>query len=480
MKEKKLGLPSVVATGVGLIVATSCLLSTGQGASAVGLPFIITIIIACGLNMLLAMSISELNALMPNLTGGLAQYSLACIGPFLTQIAMVGGYLVCLTIVSSAECAMFGNTIVSIFPGLPVSGTVLTIVLLIVLILTNLQGIDMFAKIQDFVAYTLIASLIIMGIIGVFGWGTGSEVSQPMVLSTSFSDITSLCGLAFFLFIGVEFIVPIAPQVKNARHNIPKGMIISLMIILVMQILLVIGFAHYVPWAEMAESATPHVLYGTLLLGRFGTIWMLIVSMLAVISSVNAGLSSLSYICLGMAKINMLPKFFMNTNKKGSPYWGLIILGGAMILINATGLSNTSQLSFLILTGSVFWMIAYIFAHINVLILRKRLPKAPRTYKVPGGPLIPMIGIAGTIWMIWNIASDPATRMSIYTVCGIIAVCLAVYAALWTKKVMRVPLFKPFPLEHVMAMENDEYMPHHIDKETGKFVISKGLNEQNT
>ena len=91
-----------------------------------------------------------------------------------------------------------------------------------------------------------------------------------------------------------------------------------------------------------------------------------------------------------------------------------------------------------------------------------------------------MIGIAGTIWMIWNIASDPATRMSIYTVCGIIAVCLAVYAALWTKKVMRVPLFKPFPLEHVMAMENDEYMPHHIDKETGKFVISKGLNEQNT
>ena len=274
MKEKKLGLPSVVATGVGLIVATSCLLSTGQGASAVGLPFIITIIIACGLNMLLAMSISELNALMPNLTGGLAQYSLACIGPFLTQIAMVGGYLVCLTIVSSAECAMFGNTIVSIFPGLPVSGTVLTIVLLIVLILTNLQGIDMFAKIQDFVAYTLIASLIIMGIIGVFGWGTGSEVSQPMVLSTSFSDITSLCGLAFFLFIGVEFIVPIAPQVKNARHNIPKGMIISLMIILVMQILLTVGFTIWVVFPAMGrdyEAAVISAGFGGITLGSTAT-----------------------------------------------------------------------------------------------------------------------------------------------------------------------------------------------------------------
>ena len=46
MQEKKLGLPSIVATGVGLIIATSCLLSIGQGASAIGLPFIITMAIA--------------------------------------------------------------------------------------------------------------------------------------------------------------------------------------------------------------------------------------------------------------------------------------------------------------------------------------------------------------------------------------------------------------------------------------------------
>lgn len=36
--KKKLGLPSVVATGVGVIVATSCLLSLGQGAGTIGTP----------------------------------------------------------------------------------------------------------------------------------------------------------------------------------------------------------------------------------------------------------------------------------------------------------------------------------------------------------------------------------------------------------------------------------------------------------
>ena len=95
MNEKKLGLPSVIATSVGLIVATSCLLSLGQGSSAIGETFIISMIIACVLNILFALSVSEINSLMPDLTGGLAQYTLACMGPFITIIVMVGGYLVC-------------------------------------------------------------------------------------------------------------------------------------------------------------------------------------------------------------------------------------------------------------------------------------------------------------------------------------------------------------------------------------------------
>ncbi|SFU53212.1 hypothetical protein SAMN04487886_104923 [Clostridium sp. DSM 8431] len=172
MEEKKLGLPSVIATGVGLIVATSCLLSLGQGASALGTPFIISMVIACILNILTALSISELNALMPNLTGGLAQYTLACLGPFVTLIAMVGGYLACNTMISSAECAMFGNTLKSVLPQVNIPSSTYCIVLLIVLILINLRGVDMFAKIQDFVAYGLIASLFIMAVLGCIKIGT--------------------------------------------------------------------------------------------------------------------------------------------------------------------------------------------------------------------------------------------------------------------------------------------------------------------
>lgn len=467
MNTKKLGLPSVIATSVGLIVATSCLLSLGQGSAAVGQTFIISMVIACALNILFALSVSEINSVMPDLTGGLAQYTLACLGPFITIIVMVGGYLVCNTMISSAECAMFGNTINSVFPDLGISGSVYCVILLIILIAINLQGVDVFAKIQNVVAFSLIGSLLIMGILGTIKINPVDVIQQPAVLSSNFSDITGLCGLAFFLFIGCEYAIPIANQVENPRKKLPLGMIISLVLICVMQTFMIIGFKNYTPWEALGESTTPHILYGTALLGQFGTYWMALVSILAVVSSVNTIISSLAYIAYGMAKIGLLPEFFMKTNKKGAPWIGIIIFGGVMVIINTCGLSTSDSLSFLILTGTVFWMVAYIVTHINVLVLRKKLPNAPRVFKVPGGPIIPIVGSMGLVWMIWNIASDNATRLAIYGVCLGITAALAIFAYIWVKKIMKKPLLKAYPVEEVMAMENELY-PIYNDPKTGE------------
>ncbi|MGN0483897.1 MAG: APC family permease [Lachnospiraceae bacterium] len=456
MSKKKLGLHSVIATGMGLIVATSCLMSLGQGAGAIGISFIIAMVIACLFNICTALSMAELNALMPNLTGGLAQYTLACLGPFVTIVTMVGGYLICNAMMGSVECAMFGNAITSVFHT-NIPSNVFCIILLVALIIANLNGIDMFAKIQDIVAYGLIISLILMGLIGILGLGTGEQVSQPWVLSSAPSDIFSLVGLAFFLFLGCEFIIPIAKDVKNPRRNVPLGMVLSLVVVCVMQIIVVLGMHNYTDWTELAGSNSPHIFYGNALLGKAGSLWMILVSIFAVVSTVNSVIGSLPYLCMGMAKIHLLPAFFGKRNKKGAPYVGILLIGGFMIFVNATGLSTSDQLSFLILVGCVFWMVAYIVANLNVLILRKRLPKAPRTFKVPLGPVVPILGIVGNAFMIWNIDGDPATRMAIFKLDGVIFLILALYAVIWVKKVMKQKLFQPVPMHKVMAMENELY-----------------------
>lgn len=463
MEEKKLGLPSVIATGVGLIVATSCLMSLGQGAGVLGTGFIISMLLACAINICTALSMSELNALMPNLTGGLSQYTLAGMGPFIAIVTMVGGYIVCQSIAGSVECAMFGNAINTVFDtGIPSS--VFCIILLVVLIIANLLGVDMFAKIQNIVAYGLIGSLVIMGIMGIFGLGTGEQVVQSMNLSGGFKDSFSLLGLAFFLFIGSEFVIPISKNVKNERRNIPLGMVLSLLIICAMQILVVIGMGHYTSWNDLLESASPHILYGSSLLGYVGSLWMILVSIFAVISTVNSAISFLSYMCAGMAKIQLMPEFFLKQNKRGAYYVGILMIGGIMIIVNATGLSTSDSLSFMILVAIVFWMVSYVISNINVLIFRHRLPKAPRTFKVPLGPVIPIIGIIGNVFMIWNIDGNAATRNTIFMIDGIIFLVLCVYAVLWCKFRFKKPMFKPVPMHEVMAMEHSLYLVAHKKK----------------
>ena len=68
-QEKKLGLGSVVSISVGLIIATSCLVSLGQGAGTIGVTFIFAMENCCILNMTTVAFLSELNALMPNTSG---------------------------------------------------------------------------------------------------------------------------------------------------------------------------------------------------------------------------------------------------------------------------------------------------------------------------------------------------------------------------------------------------------------------------
>ena len=470
MEEKKLGLGSVIATGVGLIVATSCLLSLGQGSSTIGIPFIISMSIACAFNILTALSICELNALMPNLTGGLAQYTLSGCGPFITIITNVGGFLCCQTILGSSEAAMFGNTLSSVLTGVHVSGTLWAIALVLILFVLNLFGVDMFARIQNIVAYGLIASLVIMGILGTIKINPSAVVEQNAVLSSNVSDIFGLLGLSFFLFIGVEFIIPISPDVKDARHKVPLGMVLSLVIILVMQILLTIGFSHYTPWETLAESTVPHVLYGTALLGKAGTIWMTVVSLLAVISTLNTSMFGISQLCYGMAKIDLLPKFFMRKNKNNSPYVGLVIVTIALILILATGLGSSDKLVFLINTGCTFWIFCYVMVHIDVILLRIRLPKAPRTFKLPFGIVIPAFGVIGNLFMIWNIAPDMQSKLTIYAIFVGISLIIAVYAFLWIKFKMKRPLFKPYAIKEVMAMDTDLYQIRHYP------VLAEKLN----
>ena len=454
--EPKLGLRNVVSISMGLIVTTSCLVSLGQGAGSVGLVFIPAMVIACLLNMCTAASIAELNALMPNTTGGLAQFTLAGLGPLPTLVSMVGGYLLCNVLSTGVEASIFSYAMASTVP-LPIPSIVYALIMTAVVTVAALHGVDMFAKIQDVVAYLLMGSLIVMGLVGAVGMGTGAPVGQPAVAGGGLSDLGGVVATAFWLFIGSEYVVPVSSEVRNAKRNVPLGMMLGLALILVMQTVVVLGFHNYVRWADLTESAAPHLLYGERLLGQPGRIWMTVVSVIAVIGSQNSNVNGISHTCEGMAKMNMMPRVFARENRHGSPWVAVMFVSGLIALFAFLSDGSSEAISFLILVGSVFWMTSYIFAHIDLLVLRRRLPRAPRAFKVPGGPVLPIVGIAGTVFMILNISSDPVERNLIWLIAALAFAGLSLYAVAWIRYKMRMPVLKPVPIPKVLAMENDLY-----------------------
>lgn len=175
--KKKIGLFGAVSTGVGMLIATSCFISSASGSSAVGTPFIIAIIIACIANMMAVLSIAELNAIMPNLTGGIAQYTLAGLGPLITIVTMVGGYLISNVFAAPAEGAMFANVMTEI-TGDSIPPAVFSVGITIILIIVNLMGVNMSTRIQEIVATFMVLSLIVLSVVGALGVGSGEPIHQ--------------------------------------------------------------------------------------------------------------------------------------------------------------------------------------------------------------------------------------------------------------------------------------------------------------
>lgn len=467
----KLGLGSGISVAVGLIVATSCLLSLGNGIGLAGPMFIIPLFVVLILNSFIAVSFAELNRMMPDIDGGVGQYMLVGLGPLASIVSNTSAYVITEMLSASVELSMCGLIIHQLIPNIPAMAV--SLVLLAILFLVNYFGVDMFAKIQNIVVMLLLGSMLFLGLISVFHLGTGNIVSTAAQETPQIKGIGGGMGLsatAFWLFIGVEFVIPISKELKNPKRDVILSMIFGLGILFVLQSILGVGMTQYVKLSQLAGSDTPHMIFATNLLGHAGSIWMGLVTVLAGISTLNTILPSTSKIMQGMAEEGMYPKIFAKTNRHGVALAGMCLMCGVVAMILITGYANSSGLSNMILAASCFWLVSYALTHLNVMVLRKRYPEAPRNEKLRLANIPQIIGIMGIIYMIWNISSDMESRLMIYKLFFIIFALLVIFAFCWVKFVMKTKPFKAVPIEEV----SEEASKWRKEAERQEYVYQEG------
>lgn len=451
--KRSLGFVGAVSCAVGLVVASTTLVSMGQGFGLGGPGFLYAMLLAAAVNLFVAFSFGELSAIVPR-AGSINYYTLPAMGAFPAILSVLSGYVIVSIFAGSAESAVPGLIFHDVFaPG--VSPVVFSVVMVVALIIVNILGIEVYGWVQVLTSAAMILSLVVMGIIGL----TGADAPIPFPeVWQNFNplgwEVFTLTALGFWLFVGVEFVCPLAEEVHNPRRTIPLAMALAIGVILVAKIIFGFASVQYVPLEQLAGSVSPHVDAAAAMLGGAGAFWMAIITILATISTVNTLLASIPRMIYGMALNGQAPAIFARIHPRFKTPWIAILLEGAFILIPLLiGIATIETVVVYILAAALAWFITYIIAHLNVIILRQRYPAVKRSFKSPFYPIPQVLGIAAMIYMMLNIFPDPEMKRQIYTY-GIIFLALAaVFSALWVKLVMKRGLFAPMPLAEVVGEE---------------------------
>jgi len=313
----------------------------------------------------------------------------------------------------------------------------------------NLLGVDVFAKAEIFITIIKILTIAVIGIAGLILPGNPQvhNVSPPLGITAIFASV----ALAFWLLMGSEFICPFVEEAKNPRRDIPLAMLLGLVIVLILNLLFGIASIRYVPMDKLAASPTPHVDAASAILGKVGLYWIGITSFFATAGVISSLLGSVPRMLYGMAHAGQVPSIFKWLHPRfRTPWAGIILLALGMGIQIFSEISTIETVVILIVASAGSWLLAYIIAHIDAIVLRVKYPKLERPFKTPFFPVPQILGIAGTVFVLINIFPDPKMKAEIHKYAFYFLGGGAIYSFLWCTLKMKKGLFKPVKYEEAL------------------------------
>ena len=392
-----IGINGIIGSGIYLLIAP--LAKRGGYASVIG-------ILSCGLLcILIGLCFAELGGMFDR-SGGPYVYARAAFGRYF-------GFIVGWTAMSTgvlgwaAVSVGFGEALAKLVPwfGTPVlrAGdftltlkTLVAVGLILTLGTINFLGVKAGARTSDVLSMVKIVPLILLGLVGltrvrpeVFA-GMFSAQSVPGEPVSYLQAVSSSAFLAVFMISGFEYVPVPAGETVNAKRNVPVALISSLLGATLLYGLVQVVALSTVP--DLYARQQPLMDVAGVLFGKPGiTILGLaaLVSMAGFCSS--TALAGPRYFS-ALSADGYLPLVLTAESRFGTP-GPAIALATALAGLLAFFLSYGS----LVDVSNVALFCQYIPTCLAVLVLRYRRPNAERTYRLPFGPLIPVLGAGVSI-----------------------------------------------------------------------------------
>ena len=382
--QRTLSLPGAIAVSIGGMLSGIFVLpglAVGITGSSVWLAFLVAAL--CILPAVL--SKSELATAMPK-SGGTYVYIERAFGPLFGTIAGIGLWLSLLlkSAFSLVGLSFYLYVLVEVDESFTKYIALLALLLIVVL---NVFGVKKVEKTQ-----LIIVSVSVLSLIAVVFLGFNTFDAALMAPAFSSGGSGFIAGVAFLYisYAGVTKIAAVAGEIKNPEKNLPRTMIVSLVLITSVYVFVALVLVGNVEAGVLSTDIKPiHTLFlsvGGKYFGYFGAV----VGVVTLMSMANSGVLASSRFPFAMAKDKMMPQFLGVVNSRFmTPVLAIIttslLIGFAILFLDVIKIAKLA---------SAFKVLMFIFNELSVIVLRETNAQWYKpSFKSPFYPYVQLFGI---------------------------------------------------------------------------------------
>ncbi|MFJ4791923.1 APC family permease [Kitasatospora purpeofusca] len=414
--RRSLGTISLTAVGLGSIIGSGWLFGAERAARLAGPASIVAWVIGAAVALTIALTYSELGSMFPK-AGGMVRYGQYSHGSLAGYLAAWANWIAIVSVIPGEATASvqymsswdFGWA-KGLFDGqeLSVSGVAVASVLLLVYFALNWFAITLFAKTNTAITvFKVVVPTLTAGALLLAHFDTAHFTDHGGFAPNGWSAVFTAVAVSgiVWAFNGFQSPLNLAGEARDPGKSLPKAVIGSILIALVIYVALQIAFLGAVPTADLANG------WGGLgytspladLAIAWGLNWLaLLLYADAFVSPSGTGMiyaATTSRMIHGVQENGHLPKVFGRVDPKtGIPRPALVLnlVVAFCFLAVFRGWGSLAEIV------SVATVISYITGPVAVMALRRLAPELPRPVRLRAMPVIaPIAMIFGSLVLYW-------------------------------------------------------------------------------